>query len=68
MATDSMIEVRDLTKRYARHTAVAGVSFSVARGEIVGLLGPNGAGKSTILRMLTCYMPATSRDGAGGRV
>jgi ABC-2 type transport system ATP-binding protein len=55
-----MIEVLDLTKRYARQAAVAGISFTVARGEIVGLLGPNGAGKSTILRILACFMPATS--------
>jgi ABC-2 type transport system ATP-binding protein len=55
-----MIEVCDLTKRYGGHAAVAGVSFTVHRGEIVGLLGPNGAGKSTILRILSCFMPATS--------
>ena len=55
-----MIEVVNLTKRYAGHRAVMGVSFSVAKGEIVGLLGPNGAGKSTIMRILSCYLPATS--------
>jgi len=55
-----MIEVENLTKRYAGHTAVAGLSFTVQRGEIVGLLGPNGAGKSTTMRMLSCFMPATS--------
>jgi ABC-2 type transport system ATP-binding protein len=55
-----MIEVRELTKRYAKYTAVNDVSFEVGRGEIVGLLGPNGAGKSTILRILSCFMPATS--------
>ena len=55
-----MIEVTDLTKRYAGRTAVAGISFTVARGEIVGLLGPNGAGKSTTMRILSCFMPATS--------
>jgi ABC-2 type transport system ATP-binding protein len=55
-----MIEVANLTKRYAGHRAVTGVTFSVAQGEIVGLLGPNGAGKSTIMRILSCYMPATS--------
>ena len=55
-----MIEVNQLTKRYARHEAVSGISFSVARGEIVGFLGPNGAGKTTTLRMLTGYLPPTS--------
>jgi ABC-2 type transport system ATP-binding protein len=60
MSSDLVIEVLDLSKRYAGHTAVKGVSFTVHSGEIVGLLGPNGAGKSTILRVLACYMPATS--------
>jgi ABC-2 type transport system ATP-binding protein len=55
-----MIEVENLTKRYPGRVAVAGVSFAVARGEIVGLLGPNGAGKSTIMRVLSGFMPATS--------
>src|SRR5712691_6115457 len=55
-----MIEVKNLTKRYTGHTAVADVSFTVARGEIVGLLGPNGAGKSTIMRIMSCYLPASS--------
>lgn len=55
-----MIEVVNLTKRYAGHTAVTDVSFTVGRGEIVGLLGPNGAGKSTIMRILSCFMPASS--------
>jgi ABC-2 type transport system ATP-binding protein len=55
-----MIEVQNLTKRYAGHTALADISFSVARGEIVGLLGPNGAGKSTTMRILSGFMPATS--------
>jgi ABC-2 type transport system ATP-binding protein len=55
-----MIEVTNLTKRYAGNTAVAGLSFTVARGEVVGLLGPNGAGKSTTMRILSCFIPATS--------
>lgn len=63
-----MIEVRELTKRYAKYTAVNDISFDVGRGEIVGLLGPNGAGKSTILRILSCFMPATSGTvKVGGR-
>jgi ABC-2 type transport system ATP-binding protein len=60
MTDTPMIEVSDLTKRYAGHPAVAGVSFAVRRGEIVGLLGPNGAGKTTTMRILACYLPATS--------
>src|SRR4029077_1720127 len=55
-----MIEVANLTKRYAGHTAVSGISFGVGRGEIVGLLGPNGAGKSTTMRILSCFLPATA--------
>jgi ABC-2 type transport system ATP-binding protein len=60
MSETPMIDVFDLTKRYGSHAAVSGVSFTVHCGEIVGLLGPNGAGKSTILRILSCFMPASS--------
>src|SRR5690348_11994614 len=60
MSDEPMIEVANLTKRYAGHTAVSNISFSVRRGEIVGLLGPNGAGKSTTMRILSCYLPASS--------
>ena len=55
-----MIEVNHLTKRYGGRTAVNDISFTVARGEIVGLLGPNGAGKSTTMRMLSGFLPGTS--------
>jgi ABC-2 type transport system ATP-binding protein len=55
-----MIQVENLTKRYAGFTAVRDVSFQVSKGEIVGFLGPNGAGKSTTMRMLTGYLPPTS--------
>src|SRR3954467_13788348 len=60
MSDALMIEVQDLTNRYAGHTAVRGVSFNVGRGDVVGLLGPNGAGKSTIMRIMSCFLPATS--------
>src|SRR5439155_21876331 len=60
MSDDLMIEVANLTKRYAGHAAVSNISFSVRLGEIVGLLRPNGAGKSTTLRILSCYLPATA--------
>lgn len=54
-----MITVKDLTKRYARTTAVDHISFSISKGDIVGFLGPNGAGKTTTMRMLTCFFPPT---------
>ena len=54
------IEVSHLVKTYGGVTAVSDISFTVARGEIVGFLGPNGAGKSTTMRILTGYLPATS--------
>jgi ABC-2 type transport system ATP-binding protein len=60
MLVKPIIEVEDLTKRYAGHVAVSGLSFSVGRGEVVGLLGPNGAGKTTTMRVLSCFLPATS--------
>ena len=55
-----MIEVKNLTKRYGPVLAVDRISFEVAKGSIVGFLGPNGAGKSTTLKIMTCYLPATS--------
>jgi ABC-2 type transport system ATP-binding protein len=55
-----MIEVRNLSKQYGPVTAIRDVSFTVGQGEIVGFLGPNGAGKSTTMRILSCFMPATS--------
>lgn len=55
-----MIEVANLTKRYSGHAAVSDISFTVGRGEIVGLLGENGAGKSTTMRILACYLAASS--------
>ncbi len=52
-----MIQVENLTKRYAGFTALDRVSFSVAAGTVVGFLGANGAGKTTMLRILSCFMP-----------
>ena len=57
-----MIEVQNLTRRYGDFTAVAGVSFTVNEGEIVGMLGPNGAGKTTTIRMITGFLPPTSGE------
>ncbi len=55
-----MIDVQNLTKQYGPVTAIRDVSFNVAPGEIVGFLGPNGAGKSTTMKILSCFMPATT--------
>lgn len=55
-----MIEVHGLSKSYGDYQAVAGVSFSARKGEIVGFLGPNGAGKTTTIRMLATYLPPTA--------
>jgi len=55
-----MIEIRNLTKRFAQHTAVDDLSFQVQPGEVLGFLGPNGAGKSTTMKMLTGFLAPTS--------
>ncbi len=55
-----MIEVDRLTKYYGPIAAIQDVSFSVEKGAIVGFLGPNGAGKTTTMRILACFMPASS--------
>src|SRR5258708_3977542 len=51
-----MIEVRHLAKHFGPIVAVDDVSFSVARGEVLGFLGPNGAGKSTTMKMITGFL------------
>jgi ABC-2 type transport system ATP-binding protein len=55
-----MIQVDSLTKAYRDLTAVAGLSFGVAPGEVLGLVGPNGAGKTTTLRCACGILPPTS--------
>jgi ABC-2 type transport system ATP-binding protein len=56
----TMIEVRNLTKRYGDLLAIRDISFTAATGQILGFLGPNGAGKTTTMRIITGFMPATS--------
>ena len=55
-----MIEVQNITKNYGPFQALRDISFQVDKGQIVGFLGPNGAGKTTTMRILTCFMPASS--------
>jgi ABC-2 type transport system ATP-binding protein len=56
------ISVRDLCKSYDGVTALAGISFDVAEGEVFGLLGPNGAGKTTTVEILEGYRRRDSGD------
>ncbi len=56
------IEVKNLFKYYGEQAAVRDVTFSVAKGEIVGFLGPNGAGKSTTMKILTGFISASSGE------
>src|SRR3954469_19175933 len=53
---ESIIETRDLTRRFGTLTAVDHLNLSVTKGEIFGLVGPDGAGKTTTLRMLCGLM------------
>ena len=61
-----MIEVHQLTKNYGDRTAINQLTFSVARGEILGFLGQNGAGKTTTMKILTGFMPASSGTASVG--
>lgn len=56
------IDIKNLTKQYGQQKALNDVTLAINEGEIVGLLGPNGAGKSTMMKILTCFIPATSGE------
>mgnify|MGYP000488714949 CR=1 FL=1 len=60
MATDYILEARELTKQFRGFTAVDKVSINVRRGSIHALIGPNGAGKTTFFNLLTKFLPPTS--------
>jgi len=61
-----MIEVNNLVKKFGEAVAVDDITFSVKSGEVVGFLGPNGAGKSTTMKILTCFISATSGSASVG--
>jgi branched-chain amino acid transport system ATP-binding protein len=56
----SLLEVRELTKRFGGLVAVNAVDFEVNEGEILAVIGPNGAGKSTLFKLITSALPPTS--------
>ena len=55
-----MLEIKNLYKHFGPLVAVDDVSFTVARGEVLGFLGPNGAGKSTTMKMITGFLAPSS--------
>lgn len=61
-ASETIISVKNLSKKYNELVAVYNVSFEVKRGEIFGLLGPNGAGKTTTLEIMETLREPTSGD------
>jgi len=59
---NTVIETRDLVRRFGEIVAVDGINLSVSEGQVFGFLGPNGAGKSTAIRMLTTLLHPTSGE------
>ena len=62
MMKGTIIEVRELVKRFKSLTAVDNISFDVRKGEIFAFLGPNGAGKTTTIKILTTLLHPTSGE------
>ena len=62
----SILEVKNLVKKYGDFTAVKGISFDIQEGEIFSLLGPNGAGKTTTISMLSTLYDPTEGDATIG--
>lgn len=59
---ESVLELRNLTKKYGNKSALDEVSLSLPKGSIVGLLGPNGSGKTTMLKLATGLLKPTSGE------
>ncbi|MFW6104108.1 MAG: energy-coupling factor ABC transporter ATP-binding protein [Bacteroidota bacterium] len=68
MASDSILEIRNLTKNYGRLSALNGLNLHVRQGEIYGLLGPNGSGKTTLSYCLCGIIPHYLGGEMTGRV
>ncbi len=64
----SMIQIQSLVKRFGLTEALKGLTFEVAKGQVVGFLGPNGAGKTTTMRILAGYSTPTSGTAKVGGI
>lgn len=62
MSLDTLLDIKNVTKRYGDNEALKGVSLTINRGEIFGLLGVNGAGKSTLSSIIATIQPATAGE------
>ena len=62
MATETLVEIRNLAKRYGRFTALHDLNLTIERGAIYGFIGPNGAGKTTTMRILATLLEPSSGE------
>jgi ABC-2 type transport system ATP-binding protein len=51
--SEIILDIQNVSKQYANHTALQDVSFQIKKGSVLGLLGPNGAGKTSLIRIIT---------------
>ena len=58
----SLLEVRNVSRRFGGLMAVGGVSFTLEKGEILGVIGPNGAGKTTLFNLINGFFPPSSGE------
>lgn len=58
----TLLECKNLTKTYDRHTALSNINLQIDRGHIIGLLGPNGSGKTTLIKMIAGLLSPTSGE------
>lgn len=65
--SDSLLEIRNLTKRYGENAVLRDLSFTVRRGEVIVVLGPSGCGKSTLLRCINALEPIQGGRNSLGR-
>lgn len=63
LKSEYAIEIKNLTKKFEKYTAVDSLSFNIPKGVIFGFLGPNGSGKSTTIRMICGVLTPTSGEG-----